>query len=80
MAFTGMSAGNPYSVRTFPEGAQDKFRAHSSGARYSYHPHIGRVLHSAYACKIGGTIAAPVAQKTDDLCLFVAHSLSLLSY
>ena len=61
MTFTGMSAGYPYGVGPFPEGGEDEFRTHPAGARYSYDTDIRRILKPADTCKVGSTIAAPIA-------------------
>ncbi len=71
MTFTGMSAGHPDGVSAFPEGRQDKFRTQTACTWYSYDPGIGRILHSADTGKISSTIAAPIAQKSNDLRIIV---------
>lgn len=71
MTFTGMSAGHPDSVSAFPEGRQDKLRTQTACTWYSYDPGIGRVLHSADTGKISSTIAAPIAQESNDLHIIV---------
>jgi len=71
MTFTGMSAGHPDRISAFPEGRQDKFRTQSSCTGDSDDPGIGWVLHSADPGKIRSTIAAPIAQERNDLCIIV---------
>jgi hypothetical protein len=67
MAFTGMSPGNPDAVCTFAHGGQKEFGTHPAGARYPDNTDIGRVFHSADPGQIRGPIAAPVAQKSNNL-------------
>jgi len=67
MAFTGMSPGNPDAVCTFAQGGQKEFGTHPAGARYPDNPDIGRVFHTADPGQIRGPIAAPVAQKSNNL-------------
>jgi hypothetical protein len=78
MAFTGMSPRYPDAVSTFPQSSQKEFGAHSAGARYPDHPDVGRILHSADAGQIGGSIAAPVAQKSNNFRFPIGHIYNLL--
>jgi hypothetical protein len=67
MAFAGMSAGHPDPIGSLPKGRQGEFGTHAAGAGDPDHTDIGGILHPADTCEIGGTIAAPIAEKTDDL-------------
>jgi hypothetical protein len=78
MTFTGMSPRYPYTVCTFSECSQEKFGAHASGARDSYNPDVGRIYHPADTSKISSTVAAPVAQKTNDFWFPIGHEFFLL--
>jgi hypothetical protein len=71
MTFAGMSAGHPDSVGAFPEGRQDELGTQTAGTWYSDDPGIGRILHSADTGKIRSAIAAPIAQKSNDLGIIV---------
>jgi hypothetical protein len=73
MAFTGVSPGYPDAVSTFPQGRQKEFRIHPSGARNPDDPDIGRVFHPAHSGKIGGTITAPVTQKSRNFRFPIRH-------
>jgi hypothetical protein len=73
MAFTGMSPGYPDAVSAFPHGCQKKLWIHPAGARNPYHPDVGRVLHPADTGEIGGTVAAPVAQKSRNFRFPIRH-------
>jgi hypothetical protein len=77
MAFAGMSPGHPDAVCAFTQGRQEKFRAHASGTGDPHHPDIGRVFHPSDPGQIGGTIAAPVAQKGNDLGFPFGHCFIL---
>jgi hypothetical protein len=74
MAFTRMSPGYPYGIGAFPEGGENKFRTHSTGAGYPDHADIRGVFHSADPCKICCTITAPVAQKADNFNIIIIHN------
>jgi hypothetical protein len=73
MAFTGMSPGYPDAVSAFPHGRQKKFRVHPAGARNPDDPDIGGVFHPADSGKIGGTITAPIAQKSRNFRFPIRH-------
>jgi hypothetical protein len=66
MAFSGMSPGHPHGIGTFPQGGQGEFGAHATGAGDANHAYIAGVFHAAYASKVGGPIATPVAQEAND--------------
>jgi hypothetical protein len=66
MAFARMSPRHPNRIGAFAQGGQSEFRAHATGAGNAHDPYIGRVLHAADPGQVGGAVAAPVAQKTDD--------------
>jgi hypothetical protein len=78
MAFAGMSPGYPDAVCAFTQGSQEKLRVHPSGAGNSDHPYIGGVFHPSDSCQIGCTVAAPVAQKCNDLGFPIRHVIVLL--
>ncbi len=73
MAFTRMSAGYPYCIRTLAQGCQHEFYAHPARTGNSDNPDIRRILHSAYTGEISCTIAAPVAKKAYDFGFFFRH-------
>jgi hypothetical protein len=73
MAFTGMSPGDPDAVGTFPQSGQKEFGTHAAGARNPDDPDIGRIFHSADTGQIGGSIAAPVAQKSHNFWFPIVH-------
>ena len=73
MAFSGMSAGHPDRVGPFPQGGQGKLGAHAPRAGDADDPDVGRVFHPADAGEIRGSVAAPVAQKTDDFRFPIRH-------
>jgi hypothetical protein len=78
MAFTGMSPGYPDAVSAFPHGRQKKLWIHPAGAGYPYDPDVGRVFHPADTGKIGGAVAAPVAQKSGNFRFPIRHIINLL--
>jgi hypothetical protein len=78
MAFTGMSPGHPDAVGALAQGGQEEFRIHPSGTGDPHHADIGRVFHPSDPGQIGGTIAAPVAQKGNDLRFPFGHVVVLL--
>jgi hypothetical protein len=61
-----MSPGYPHPIGTFPQGSQEKFGAHASGARYSDDPNVDWIQHPADTGKISSTVATPIAQKAND--------------
>jgi hypothetical protein len=71
MAFTRMSAGYPYGIRTLTQGGQDELDAHPAGAGNPDYPDVGRVFHATHAGEISRAVAAPVAKKTYDFRFFV---------
>jgi len=68
-----MSARHPDSICTFPDGRQNKFRTHSSGAGDPDNADIGRILHSAYTGKISRAITAPITKKTGYFYFIFTH-------
>jgi hypothetical protein len=80
MTFTGMSAGYPDCICTFPESRQNKFRTHPAGAGDSDHPYICRILHSAHPCKIGGSVGAPIAEKAYNFYIIFSHYIFFSLY
>ena len=78
MAFAGMSPGHPDAVCAFSQGSQEKLRVHPPGTGNSNHPDVGWVFHPSNPCQIGGTVAAPVAQKCDDFRFPFRHVIILL--
>ncbi len=71
MAFAGMSAGHPHTVGPFPEGGQDKFGTHASGAGNADDSYVFRVLHAAYPGKIRCAVTAPVTQEAYNFGCFL---------
>jgi hypothetical protein len=63
MAFAGMSPGHPHGVGALAQCGQGKLRAHATGAGDPDDPDVGWILHPADTGQVGGTVAAPVAQK-----------------
>jgi hypothetical protein len=78
MAFAGMSPGHPDAISALTQSGQEKFRTHASGAGDSHHADIGWVFHPSDPGQISGTIAAPVAQKSNDLGFPFGHVVVLL--
>jgi len=78
MAFAGMSPGHPDAVGPFPQGSQKEFGAHAPRAWNPDDPDVGGILHSADPGKIGSTIAAPIAQKSNDFRFPIRHIPYLL--
>jgi hypothetical protein len=56
-----------------PECGQDEFGTHTARTGHPDDPDVGRVLHAADACQVGGTVTAPVAQESRYLRLPVIH-------
>ena len=77
MAVAGVSPGDPDTIRTAAESGQNEFWAHATGAGDPDNPDIGGILKAAYACQVGRTIAAPMAQESRNLWLPVIHALLL---
>ena len=67
MAVTRMSAGDPNSVGTLPEGSQEKFGIHPAGAGHPDGSYVRRILQPAHPGKIRCSVGAPVAKKGNDL-------------
>jgi len=78
MTVAGMSAGHPNAVSPFPQGRQKKLGAHAAGTGDADHPDVGRIRHPADTGQIGGAVAAPVTQKTDDFWFPIGHDEVLL--
>ena len=78
MAFTRMSPRHPDGVGTLTEGRQNEFGTHPARAGNPDDPNIGWIFHAADARKIGGAVAAPVTQKTQDFRLVFSHFSCLL--
>ena len=67
MAVAGMSPGNPDTVGTATKSSQNKLRADAAGAGNPDYPYIWGVLKTAYACKVGRPITAPVTEEGSNL-------------
>jgi hypothetical protein len=80
MAVAGVSAGDPYTVGTVPEGRQYEFRRDPGRAGHPDDPEIGRVLKSANPRQIRCTVTAPVTEKGCDFWFPIAHSLISLFF
>ena len=77
MTFTGMSAGNPDTVRSLPESGKQKLDTDSPGAGNPDDTNVWRIFHSAYPGQISRSITAPVAKKTYDYRFPIRHSFPL---
>ena len=74
MAVSGVSAGNPYAIRSMPKGGQNKFRAYPGRARNANNSEIGRILKTTDSSQISGAVTAPVTEKRRNFRFPVTHS------
>jgi len=79
MAFAGMSPGDPNAIGAFTQRCQKEFGIHPPRAGNADDPDVGRIFHPADAGKIGGAVAAPIAQKSCNSWFPIRHCY-LLSY
>ena len=73
MAVAGVSPGNPYPVRTVPEGRQYELGTYPGRTGHSNDPNVGGILESAHSRKVGCSVTTPVTQEGRDLRLPVVH-------
>src|SRR5210317_228345 len=78
MAFTGMSPRHPDAVGALTQGRQEELRIHPPGTGNSNHPYVGWIFHPSDPCQVGRTVAAPVAQKSNDFRFPFGHGFILL--
>ena len=74
MAVTGVSAGNPYAVRSMSKSGQNKFRAHPGRTWNANNSEIRRILKPADSSQISSTVTTPVTEKRRYFGLPVTHS------
>jgi len=67
MAVTRVSAGDPNSICTLPEGCQEKFGIHPARAGHPDGSYVRRILQSAHTGKIRCPVGAPVTKKGNYL-------------
>jgi hypothetical protein len=73
MAFAGMSPGYPDTVCALAQGGHKKLGVHPAGAGNANYPDVGWIFHPPNPCKVGSTIAAPVAQKGNNFGFPIGH-------
>jgi len=73
MAFAGMSPGDPNAIGAFTQRCQKEFGIHPPRAGNADDPDVGRIFHPADAGKIGGAVAAPIAQKSCNSWFPIRH-------
>jgi hypothetical protein len=82
MAFSELSATCKDTSGTFSKPLQDKYRIYSPGTHYPDGTQVGRILIAGNTSRVSSSIAAPVAEKSQNFRVefFLTHSLHLFYF
>ncbi len=67
MAVADVSPAHHNGIGSALKGPQNIVRRYGGGAHYTNGPNVGRILQTTHTRQIGGTIGAPITQKSDYL-------------